>query len=121
MPKRPTQNRNILKLNKERNASPDAETKLEAKDTVPDRGDFLARGDKAVLVCPIDEAAPRGRLILPQQQTIRDILDSDAIALVAKETDLAETLSSLRVPLTTFSILMARYKGFFPDIHSLIS
>lgn len=98
-------------------------------------GDLLAKGDKAILVCPIDESAPKGRLILPQQQTIRDILDADAIALVTKETDLAETLSSLRlpprivitdsqalgivskivpeeIPLTTFSILMARYKGF---------
>lgn len=98
-------------------------------------GDLLTKGDKVILVCPIDESAPKGRLILPQQQTIRDILDADAIALVTKETDLAETLSSLRlpprivitdsqalgivskivpdnVPLTTFSILMARYKGF---------
>lgn len=98
-------------------------------------GDLLTKGDKAVLVCPIDESAPKGRLILPQQQVIRDILDANAIALVTKETDLAETLNSLRfapkivisdsqalgfvskivpdsVPLTTFSILMARYKGF---------
>ena len=98
-------------------------------------GDILTKGDKAVLVCPIDESAPKGRLILPQQQTIRDILDTNAIALVTKETDLAETLNSLRlspkivitdsqalgivskivpddVLLTTFSILMARYKGF---------
>lgn len=98
-------------------------------------GDILSKGDKAVLVCPIDESAPKGRLILPQQQTIRDILDADAIALVTKETNLAETLASLcvppkivitdsralgvvskivpdDVPLTTFSILMARYKGF---------
>lgn len=97
--------------------------------------DLLNKGDTAVLVCPIDESAPKGRLILPQQQTIRDILDKDAIALVTKETTLSETLNSLRVPpkivitdsqalwavskitpddvpLTTFSILMARYKGF---------
>ena len=97
--------------------------------------DLLAKGDTAVLVCPIDESAPKGRLILPQQQTIRDILDADAIALVTKETTLKETLNSLNappkivitdsqalgtvsritpgdVPLTTFSILMARYKGF---------
>ncbi len=97
--------------------------------------DLLQKGDKAILVCPIDESAPRGRLILPQQQTIRDILDADAIAIVTKETELAETLDSLRLPpkivitdsqalavvskitpedvsLTTFSILMARYKGF---------
>lgn len=98
-------------------------------------GDLLSPGDKVILVCPIDEAAPKGRLILPQQQTIRDILDADSLALVTKETELAEALSSLRrpprivvtdsqalgsvskitpedVPLTTFSILMARYKGF---------
>ena len=98
-------------------------------------GDILSKGDKAVLVCPIDESAPKSRLILPQQQTIRDILDADAIALVTKETELAETLNGLRipprivitdsqvlgivskivsddVPLTAFSILMARYKGF---------
>lgn len=98
-------------------------------------GDLLNRGDKAVLVCPIDASAPKGRLILPQQQTVRDILDANAIAIVTKETELAETLDSLRtpprivitdsqalgvvskitpdnVPLTTFSILMARYKEF---------
>jgi len=98
-------------------------------------GDLLAGGDKVVLVCPIDESAPKGRLILPQQQTVRDVLDSGAIALVTRETELTATLDSLRepprivitdsqalgvvgpivpdeVPLTTFSILMARYKGF---------
>ena len=98
-------------------------------------GDLLGKGDQAVLVCPIDEAAPKGRLILPQQQVIRDILDADALALVTKETTLANTLNCLHhppkiviadsqvlgivskivpndVPLTTFSILMARYKGF---------
>ena len=98
-------------------------------------GDLLKRGDIAVLVCPIDESAPKGRLILPQQQTIRDILDADCAALVTKETELGEALDYLKnppkivitdsqalaevgritpdeVPLTTFSILMARYKGF---------
>ncbi len=98
-------------------------------------GDFLSEGDFAVLVTPIDEAAPKGRIILPQQQTIRDILDSGAIAVVTKESELAETLSKLGtkpkivitdsqvfgmvsrivpedIPLTSFSILMARYKGF---------
>lgn len=98
-------------------------------------GDFLSEGDFAVLVTPIDEAAPKGRIILPQQQTIRDILDSGAIAVVTKESELAETLSKLgtkpkivitdsqvfgmvsrivpeNIPLTSFSILMARYKGF---------
>lgn len=98
-------------------------------------GDFLSEGDFAVLVTPIDEAAPKGRIILPQQQTIRDILDSGAIAVVTKESELAETLSKLGtrpkivitdsqvfgmvsrivpedIPLSSFSILMARYKGF---------
>ena len=96
--------------------------------------DKLQRGDFVVLVVPIDSAAPKGRLILPQQQTIRDILDANAGSLVVKETELAETLSSLGkkpamvitdsqvfktvapivpqdIPLTSFSILMARYKG----------
>ena len=92
-------------------------------------------GDLAVLVVPIDSSAPKGRLILPQQQTIRDILDSGASAVVCRETELAETLDRLgtkpsvvitdsqafkkvsqivpeTIPLTSFSILMARYKGF---------
>jgi len=96
--------------------------------------DLLAAGDTVVLVTPIDEAAPKGRLILPQQQTIRDILDADAMAVVTKETTLAKTLASLAspprmvitdsqafaevagivpadVPLTSFSILFVRYKS----------
>lgn len=96
--------------------------------------DLLAPGDAVVLVCPIDESAPKGRLILPQQQTIRDILDAGATALVAKETELEQALAQLAepprmvitdsqvfalvagivpesVPLTSFSIVMARYKG----------
>ena len=106
-------------------------------DAAPPRlaGDLVSPGDVAVLVCPMDESAPKGRLILPQQQTIRDLLDADATALVTKETGLARTLQSLsappglvitdsqvfqavaaivpdEVPLTSFSILMARYKGF---------
>ncbi len=98
-------------------------------------GDLIQPNDFIVLVTPIDEAAPKGRLILPQQQTIRDILDSDAMALVTKEFQLEETLQKLgnltkmvitdsqvfgmvnkivpeNIPLTSFSILMARYKGF---------
>ncbi|MDR1651646.1 MAG: [FeFe] hydrogenase H-cluster maturation GTPase HydF, partial [Synergistaceae bacterium] len=97
-------------------------------------GDLLHPSDFVVLVVPIDKAAPRGRLILPQQQTIRDILEADAAAIVVKEFELRETLESLGkrprmvitdsqvfakaaadtpadVPLTSFSILMARYKG----------
>ncbi len=97
-------------------------------------GDLLTAGDTVVLVTPIDESAPKGRLILPQQQTIRDILDADAMAVVTKETTLDNTLRSLsspprmvitdsqafgevativppEVPLTSFSILFVRYKG----------
>lgn len=96
--------------------------------------DLLNPNDVVVLVTPIDESAPKGRLILPQQQTIRDILDADAIAVVTKEFQLAETLKKIpspkmvvtdsqafkavsgivpeSIPLTSFSILMARYKGF---------
>lgn len=96
--------------------------------------DLLKPNDLVVLVTPIDAAAPKGRLILPQQQTIRDILDADAFTVVCKETQLEETLASLGkkpkmvitdsqafdvvnkiVPqdilLTSFSILFARYKG----------
>ena len=100
--------------------------------------DKLKPGDFAVLVVPIDSAAPKGRLILPQQQTIRDILDVGAIAIVVKESELADTLKNLgkapavvitdsqvfkkvaqivprEVPLTSFSILMARYKGLLDE------
>ena len=96
--------------------------------------DKLKRGDFVVLVVPIDSAAPKGRLILPQQQTIRDILDAGAMAIVTKESELTETLEGLgkkpamvitdsqvfktvapmvpkEIPLTSFSILLARYKG----------
>lgn len=98
-------------------------------------GDLLKPGDTAVLVVPIDKAAPKGRLILPQQQTIRDILDANAAAYVVKENGLKTLLDSMTeppaviitdsqvfqsvantvpedIPLTSFSILMARYKGF---------
>ena len=96
--------------------------------------DLLKSGDTVVLVIPIDESAPKGRLILPQQQTIRDILDSGCTAICCRDTELSQTLSSLAkkpalvitdsqafgrvskdvpddVPLTSFSILFARYKG----------
>ena len=65
-------------------------------------GDLIEAGDTVVLVTPIDASAPKGRLILPQQQTIRDILDAGAIALVTQPE---------QIPLTSFSILFARYKG----------
>ncbi len=103
-------------------------------------GDLLSPSDLVVLVTPIDKAAPKGRLILPQQQTIRDILEADAIAVVTKEFELRETLENLAkkprlvitdsqvfakvsadtprdVPLTSFSILFARYKG---DLETLV-
>jgi len=103
-------------------------------------GDLLSPGDLAVLVVPIDKAAPKGRLILPQQQTIRDILESDAIAVVTKEHELKQTLESLGrkprlvitdsqvflkvaadtpkdIALTSFSILFARNKG---DLEELV-
>ncbi|MFC0904835.1 [FeFe] hydrogenase H-cluster maturation GTPase HydF [Clostridium sp. MT-14] len=97
-------------------------------------GDLISPGDFVVLVIPIDKAAPKGRLILPQQQTIRDILESDAMAVVTKEYELRETLENLGkkpkvvitdsqvflkvsadtpkdILMTSFSILFARYKG----------
>lgn len=100
--------------------------------------DKIKAGDLIVLVVPIDKAAPKGRLILPQQQTIRDILDAGAAAIVVQDTELADTLDKLGakpalvitdsqvfgkvdkivpldVPLTSFSILMARYKGLLED------
>ena len=96
--------------------------------------DLLAPGDLVVLVVPIDSAAPKGRLILPQQQTIRDILEARAVSVVTGVEELPQTLQSLgkaprlvitdsqafgavnklvprQIPLTSFSILMARYKG----------
>ena len=97
-------------------------------------GDIISPSDFVVLVVPIDKAAPKGRLILPQQQTIRDILEADATAIVVKEYELRETLEQLGkkpklvitdsqvfakvngdtpkdIMMTSFSILFARYKG----------
>lgn len=97
-------------------------------------GDILSPGDFCILVTPIDKAAPKGRLILPQVQTIRDILDHNAQALVVRETELPSALAVLTrpprivitdsqvfpevssivdesIPLTSFSILFARYKA----------
>ena len=96
--------------------------------------DLIEPGDSVVLVVPIDSSAPKGRLILPQQQTIRDILDSGAVATVSRETELTKTFALLSskpklvitdsqafgkvgketpddILLTSFSILFARYKG----------
>ena len=104
-------------------------------------GDLMNAGDVIVLVTPIDESAPKGRMILPQQQMIREVLDNDCINLVVKETDLEKALASLskppklvvtdsqafgivskivpeEIPLTSFSILFARYKGeLFDFVH----
>ena len=98
-------------------------------------GDLINKNDLLVLVTPIDKSAPKGRMILPQVQTLRDILDSDAMAVFTTEYTLVDTLKRLSnppvmvvtdsqafdkvnkilskdIPLTSFSILMARYKGF---------
>lgn len=102
--------------------------------------DLLKPKDFVVLVVPIDSAAPKGRLILPQQQTIRDILEAGAVSVVVREHELKETLESLgkkpamvitdsqvfarvsadtpkEIPLTSFSILFARYKG---NLHTVV-
>lgn len=98
-------------------------------------GDLISEGDVVLLVVPIDSSAPKGRLILPQQQVIRDVLDQGGTVAVSKDTELETALRSLSAPpkmvitdsqvfkrvaatvdesisLTSFSILMARYKGF---------
>lgn len=98
-------------------------------------GDLISKGDLAVLVIPIDSSAPKGRIILPQQLVLRDILDKGASAVCVRDTELEATLNKLshkpsvvitdsqvfeyvskivpnNVALTSFSILMARYKGF---------
>lgn len=97
--------------------------------------DLVRPLDTVVLVVPIDSAAPKGRLILPQQQTIRELLEAGAVVMVTRESELSQTLAKLKekpafvitdsqafeevaaivpadIPLTSFSILMARYKGF---------
>lgn len=97
--------------------------------------DFIKKNDFVILVTPIDESAPKGRMILPQVQMIRDILNQDAYCIVTKETELKNVLDTIGrkpnfvitdsqvfkfvdsivpkdIPLTSFSILLARYKGF---------
>ena len=101
-------------------------------------GDLVHPADLVVLVIPIDKAAPKGRLILPQQQVIRDVLEADGAAICVKEYELRELLDTIgkrpamvitdsqvfakvsadvpeEIPLTSFSILMARYKGFLDE------
>lgn len=103
--------------------------------------DLISEGDTVLCVVPIDLAAPKGRLILPQVQVLRDVLDSDAMSLVVKDRELEEALAVLRndpdlvitdsqvvlkvagvvpehVPMTTFSTLFARYKG---DLDTLVN
>ena len=103
--------------------------------------DLISEGDFIVLVVPVDSAAPKGRLIMPQQQTIRDILDHHAMAILTQVSGLSETLSQLQgkvkmvitdsqafhevdaivpkdIPLTSFSILFARHKGNLSDLVS---
>ncbi len=103
--------------------------------------DLLSMGDILILVVPIDEAAPKGRLILPQQQTLRDILDNNASAFVCQPSELDSVIKSLNkkpklvicdsqsfgevskilpkdIMLTSFSILFARYKG---DLDTLVN
>ncbi len=101
--------------------------------------DLIKSGDTVLLVIPIDKAAPKGRLILPQQMTLRDILDCGAVPVCCRDSELTATLDKLKeppalvitdsqvfgkvskalpetVPLTSFSILMARYKGDLPSL-----
>ncbi|MCF8381122.1 MAG: [FeFe] hydrogenase H-cluster maturation GTPase HydF [Bacteroidales bacterium] len=101
-------------------------------------GDIISQGDLVLLITPIDDEAPEGRLILPQVQAIRDILDNDAIAVVAKEREVDALLKVLKprpalaitdsqvflkadasvpddIPLTSFSTVLARYKGDFDN------
>ncbi len=115
-----------------------ARTAVREEPQQPLVADLLSPEDTVVLVVPIDKAAPKGRLILPQQQTIRDILEAGANALVCRDSELVATLGKLAdkprmvitdsqvfgkvskmvpsdVPLTSFSILMARYKGNLPQ------
>ena len=98
-------------------------------------GDLIHKGDRVILVIPIDKSAPKGRLILPQQEAIRDILDAGGVSIVSGVESLADTLAAIPeapalvvtdsqvfsavseivpedIALTSFSILMARYKGF---------
>ncbi len=106
----------------------------------PIASDLAEAGDVVILVVPIDSSAPKGRLILPQQQTIRDLIDAGIIPLIMRDSELEKALTALRnppalvitdsqvfakvskiipddIPLTSFSILFARYKG---DIKALV-
>lgn len=120
-----------INLLKEKIASIAADQKIEK----PLVSDLIKSFDFVILVIPIDESSPKGRLILPQQQVIRDILEAGGIAITVKDSELEKTLETLgketalvitdsqvfataaevtppEIPLTSFSILFARYKGF---------
>lgn len=107
---------------------------LKAK-TIKFVADFINPGDTVILVTPIDESAPKGRMILPQQQAIRDIIDNNSVCVVVQVNELVSAIENLKyppalvitdsqafkevaktvpddIPLTSFSILLARYKGF---------
>jgi len=109
------------------------------RETVPLLGDLVGPGDLVLLVVPVDLGAPKGRLILPQVEAIRDLLDRDAMVMVAKDQELRAALDSLKnppalvvtdsqafakvnaevpaeIPLTSFSILLARYKGDLAEL-----
>ena len=109
--------------------------KIKADDDLPIICDLLTKEDVVMLVCPIDEAAPKGRLILPQQQVLREVLDVHAKAIVVQDSEVDETLKLLNkeprfvitdsqafasaskqvpesIPLTSFSILLARKRGW---------
>ncbi len=111
-----------------------ARLKPDTEPQIPIIADLVQPNDLVVLVVPIDKAAPKGRLILPQQQTIRELLDTGAIPIVARETELKSVLEQIKkppvfvitdsqvfqevasivpdsIPLTSFSILFARHKG----------
>jgi len=131
--------RKIAHLVFRRGDSPDALKGQIARLAPPDAapklvGDLVEKGDVVVCVCPIDTAAPKGRLILPQQQVVRELLDAGAIPVVCRETELSEALARLsappkfvvtdsqafgavakvlprEIPLTSFSIVFARAKG----------
>ena len=112
-----------------------AKAGLQKPAATPLISDLIKPGDTVVLVIPIDGSAPKGRIILPQQQVLREVLDTNAIAYIAQDTDLPRLLENLKTPpalvvtdsqafgkvskmvpknikLTSFSILLARHKGF---------
>ena len=131
-----TENKNIFELKEKIGAF--AKVKAETRVIV---SDLVEKGDVVILVTPIDESAPKGRIILPQQMTLRELLDSNCTAIVCQPAELQSTVNSLKnkpklvitdsqvfgfvskalpddIPLTSFSILMARYKG---DLETLVN